>query len=81
MTVVSLSRARPGAAPSVHNPDVAGLNPAGVCTSTNPPCSPDALLGITWWNRISRAQRAHWLEVAESFVPADAWAAFKRGGR
>ena len=77
MAVISITRARPGADPSVHNP----ADTAGVCTSTNPPCSPDALLGITWWNRISRVQRAHWLEVAGSFVPADAWAAFKRGVR
>jgi hypothetical protein len=53
---------------------------AGSQTTTTVPCSPDALLGMTWWNRITRAERARWLEVAGSYVPADAWAAFKSGG-
>ena len=38
----------------------------------------DAVAGIQWFNALSRAERAHWLEIAGSAVPADAWAAFKR---
>jgi hypothetical protein len=37
----------------------------------------DAELGMAWWNRISERERAQWLRVAGSAVPADAWAAFK----
>jgi hypothetical protein len=39
----------------------------------------DAEMGIRWWNGLTQAERAHWLEVAGSAVPADAWAAFKMG--
>lgn len=38
----------------------------------------DAVAGINWFNALSRADRAHWLYVAGSAVPADAWSAFKR---
>ena len=34
--------------------------------------------GIAWWNRLTAASRAHWLRIAATSVPADAWAAFKR---
>lgn len=37
--------------------------------------------GIAWWNRLSRAERRHWLEVADSAVPADAWEAYKLDAR
>jgi hypothetical protein len=40
----------------------------------------DAGLGMAWWNRISERERAQWLRVAGSAVPADAWAAFKAAG-
>lgn len=40
----------------------------------------NALRGSIWWNSISRAERRHWLEVADSAVPADAWRAFQTGG-
>lgn len=40
----------------------------------------DALRGSIWWNSISRAERQHWLEAADSAVPADAWRAFQAGG-
>jgi inorganic triphosphatase YgiF len=36
---------------------------------------------MAWFNRLSRFQRAYWLAEANSYVPADAWAAFKRGAR
>jgi hypothetical protein len=68
MAVTSLPRA---AARSAQSPSA----------PPSTPCSPDALLGMTWWNRITRPERAYWLDVADSFVPADAWAAFKRGAK
>ena len=37
----------------------------------------DAGLGIAWYNRLSRAERALWHRVAGSAVPADAWRAFQ----
>ncbi len=39
----------------------------------------DAELGIAWWNRIGAVERARWLAVAGSAVPADAWRAFQAG--
>jgi hypothetical protein len=39
----------------------------------------DAELGITWYNRLSKAERLHWHRVAASAVPADAWRAFQSG--
>lgn len=67
--------------PSASDPLISESAPAHAQVPSTVPCSPDALLGIIWWNRISRAERAHWLEVAGSYVPAEAWAAFKSGGR
>lgn len=32
--------------------------------------------GITWWNDMTEEFRAHWLAVAGSAVPADAWRAY-----
>ena len=34
--------------------------------------------GVDWWNRLQEQERAHWLAVAVSAVPADAWAAYLR---
>ena len=34
-------------------------------------------LGIAWWNHITESQRAKWLEIAKSAIPAEAWAAFQ----
>lgn len=34
--------------------------------------------GVVWWNSIPEQDRAHWLEVAKSAVPADAWISFQR---
>ena len=39
----------------------------------------DAELGMRWYNRLSRAERALWHRAAGSTVPADAWAAFQAG--
>ncbi len=41
----------------------------------------DTALGMAWWNRLTRQERAEWLARADSAVPADAWAAFKAGYR
>lgn len=32
--------------------------------------------GVTWWNALQERERAHWLDVAGSAVPAEAWAAW-----
>ncbi len=41
----------------------------------------DAHIGIDWWNSLTHAQRADWLEIARRRHPApsaaDAWEAFK----
>jgi len=40
----------------------------------------DELMGIAWWNGLTKKERARWLQLAgNTCVPADAWAAFKRG--
>ncbi len=39
----------------------------------------DAELGMRWYNRLSKAERAMWHRVAGSAVPADTWAAFQAG--
>jgi hypothetical protein len=36
----------------------------------------DPHLGIAWWNSLPEDVRAHWLKVAGSAVPADAWLAY-----
>lgn len=33
---------------------------------------------MDWWNRLREQERAHWLALAVSAVPADAWAAYLR---
>ncbi len=40
----------------------------------------DARAGILWFNSLTPAERRHWLEVAGSAVPADAWRAYQAGG-
>ena len=37
----------------------------------------DPQVGVTWWNDCSEPERGHWLAVAKSAVPADAWAAYQ----
>ena len=37
----------------------------------------DALAGIAWFNSLSRAARAYWLDAADSARPADAWRLFQ----
>jgi hypothetical protein len=35
--------------------------------------------GMDWWNLLQEPERAHWLAVAGSAVPAEAWAAYLLG--
>lgn len=46
----------------------------------SPASDADAKLGILWWNGLSERERAQWLRVANSAVPADAWQAFQQHG-
>lgn len=39
----------------------------------------DARIGMLWYNRLSRTERALWHRVAGSAAPADAWVAFQSG--
>jgi hypothetical protein len=34
--------------------------------------------GVTWWNGLGEPERAHWLYIAVSAVPAAAWLAYQR---
>lgn len=36
----------------------------------------EPLAGIVWWNELTEPTRAHWLTVAGSAVPADAYRAY-----
>lgn len=56
-----------------------GDDPCEFCSATGRDGQlEDALRGSVWWNAISPTVRRHWLEVADSAVPADAWVAYKR---
>jgi hypothetical protein len=46
--------------------------------STDRKPTPDESAGMTWWNGLTKQQRAEWLERAGSAIPAHAWAEFKR---
>jgi hypothetical protein len=35
----------------------------------------DPQAGVAWWNGCTEPERAHWLAMAKSAVPAEAWAA------
>jgi hypothetical protein len=37
----------------------------------------DEQQGMDWWNQLPEYARKHWLQRAQSAVPADAWAAYK----
>lgn len=41
------------------------------------PLDDDPEHGVTWWNELTEEIRAHWLAVAGSAVPADAWRAYQ----
>lgn len=36
-------------------------------------------VGMTWWNRLTERERRHWLDVAGSARPSDAFRAFQEG--
>lgn len=36
----------------------------------------DPQKGMTWWNAMTETERGHWLKVADSTRPADAYHAF-----
>jgi len=39
----------------------------------------DEAMGITWWNGLTKQERARWMQLAgNTGVAADAWAAFKK---
>jgi hypothetical protein len=38
----------------------------------------DAMEGILWWNSMTEGDRANWMKIAGSAVPAEAWAAYQR---
>ena len=41
------------------------------------PVADDADAGANWWSACSEQERGHWLAVAKSAVPAEAWAAYQ----
>lgn len=53
------------------------VTPAGSMAGGCADMTSDEQIGMAWWNHVSPSVRAHWLSVAGSPVPADAWAAFK----
>ena len=40
----------------------------------------NALIGLAWYNGLTRQERREWHQRAGSAVPADTWKAFKAGG-
>jgi hypothetical protein len=38
----------------------------------------DAELGMAWFNSLSERERAEWLKAADTSVPAEAWAHYKK---
>jgi hypothetical protein len=46
-------------------------------TSPTPATTAEAV-GIVWWNRLTRAERRYWLNVAGSTRVVDAFRAYKR---
>ena len=42
--------------------------------------SPEEQRGMNWWNQLTEDARAHWLQIAGSAIPAEAWAAYQRDG-
>ena len=33
--------------------------------------------GVTWWNGLSREERARWLKIANTAIPAEAYKAWR----
>jgi hypothetical protein len=40
--------------------------------------TPDDLAGMAWFNDLSDAERSFWLHQADTAVPAEAWAFYKK---
>lgn len=40
----------------------------------------DEQRGIDWWNGLTVHDRGFWLHAASTYIPAEAWAHFKRFG-
>ena len=38
----------------------------------------DSDVGMAWWNRLTKAERRYWLDVAGSVRPVDAFRAYQR---
>jgi hypothetical protein len=38
----------------------------------------DSRAGYMWWEKLSRDQRAHWMNRAKSSIPLQCWEAYKR---
>lgn len=49
--------------------------PAGGAVCPVPEEEPQ--VGITWWNSLQEPDRAHWMKMAGSAVPADAWQVYR----
>ncbi len=70
-----------GEAPTMAEAQAAATRHARKVIQEQRDPTPDEATGMAWWNHITEEQRAHWLSVAGSARPADAWTAFKEGGR
>ena len=42
------------------------------------PMTPDERSGMAWWNALAEIQRTYWLCEANTAIPAEAWAEYKR---
>ena len=57
--------------------DLRVLAPEDAMSATEP--STDALIGMTWWNRLTERERRDWMRRAgDTGVAANAWECFKR---
>ena len=56
------------------------METAQECMGPEPGVSPgpDEQQGMDWWNQLTEDERANWLQIAGSAVPAEAWAAYQR---
>jgi hypothetical protein len=59
------------------------ITPRRTASKSNPPDQPatrDDELGMSWWNSLSKQERAKWSAIAgNTGRPKDAWEAFRRG--
>ena len=45
---------------------------------TSEAATADERAGMDWWNALTEDRRAYWLRAANSAIPAEAWAEYKR---